>query len=156
VGINDGSDGGLPTTAMALAPIDVDIDGLDAFRSFMGRELDTNLRPAVEGINNDHAGGADFGMHNPGDQVQRVRQKYFEALLTTVTNLTTYVNLSEDIIQAISLVVAGYQESDLSSSDSIKKVLDEYHVISGARLSDQVQNVTAETHREAHRGGFGS
>src|SRR5262245_42793474 len=124
VGINDGSAGGLPQAAMALAPIDVDIDSLDAFRSFVARELETNLSPAVAGINNDHAGGADFGMHNPGDQVQLVRKKYFDALLMTVTNLTAYVNLSEDIIQAIGRVVAGYQQSDLSASDSIKAVLD--------------------------------
>jgi hypothetical protein len=107
---------------MQLTHIDVDVDGLKDFRSFLVRELDANLKPGAQGISNDHGGGAHFGIGNAGVQVQAARKRYADALQASIDNLTQYVAAAEIFIEAIQTVTAKYTEADLSSASKSQAV----------------------------------
>ena len=108
--------GRLPSTELRLSHVDVDLNGLDDFRTFIARELDANLRPAVDGIAADHRRGVGFGERNVGGNVQAARRRYYESLATSTANLVAYVEASEILIAAIKRITTNYRDSDLTSA----------------------------------------
>jgi hypothetical protein len=148
-------DDGLRFTPMTLAPIDVDVDGLKDFRSFLIRELDTNLKPGAQGITNDHGMGAQFGIDNAGAQVQAARKRYAETLQISLNNLAQYVSTAEILIEAIQTVATKYTDADLSAqaaSDAVGRDL-LIAVDTAARARDEAiqREADQETQRELNR-----
>ncbi len=141
----------LPHTDLKLTHVEVDVDGLNEFRSFLGRELDTNLRPGVLGINNDHSVGVGFGQRNIGLQVQAARATYHESLRTSTANLTEYVEASEILIDAINRVATKYGETDLSSAANSARVAAELSAAFSEAQSAKMAERERETQRELNR-----
>jgi hypothetical protein len=108
-----------PSTPLRLTHIEADLASLEQFRSFVSRELHTNLRPAAQDIGRDHSRGVGFGYRNAGNHVQSARQRYHESLTASTTNLAAYIDASEMLIDAIGRIVAGYRDTDaLSAANS--------------------------------------
>jgi hypothetical protein len=143
-----------------LTPIEVDVDGLRDFRDFLVRELDTNLRPGVDAIRNDHAMGARFGIGHAGAQVQAARLHYADVLRAAAENLAQYVVAAEILIEAIRIVTINYTEADLIAAANSTKVYDDLtnalaEQISG-RAHDTEREAAHETLRELHRAHAGA
>jgi hypothetical protein len=118
-----GNDGEAPQlTSMRLTPIEVDVDGLKDFRTFLVRELDTNLKPGAQGISSDHSMGAHFGAGNAGARVRAAREHYANSLQASTVNLAEYIKTAEVLIDAIHRVAAKYADADLSSAATASKV----------------------------------
>jgi hypothetical protein len=115
-------DDSLPSPQLTLTAVDVDIDGLLDFRTFLGRELDANLRPGVAGIANDHSLGVRFGADNVGFQVNAAKQRYFDSLVASTANLAAYIEAAEIIIEAIRRVIAAYGDADLSAEATSQRL----------------------------------
>jgi hypothetical protein len=103
-------------TPRQLSPVEVDLGGLDDFRTLVSRELDGNLRPATHGITADHRRGVGFGDQNVGSAIQAARARYSETLATATANMTAYVESAEVLIEAIRRVSRNYRDVDLSSA----------------------------------------
>jgi hypothetical protein len=150
----------LELTPLHLAPIDVNVDSLKEFRSFLARELDTNLRPAAEGIKYDHGTGVHFGIGNAGLQVQAARKRYAHALQASYENLAEYIAIAEILINAIHTVTQQYSEADLSaasrSGEPTKMLLEA--VGKGIKDRDDAMKlaVDQETQRELRRVNAGT
>lgn len=146
----------LTFTPLNVVPIEVNVDGLNDFRAFLARELDTNLRPAAEGISNDHGMGVHFGVGNEGARIQAARTRYAEALQASYENLAQYIAISEILIEAIRTVTATYSEADLSAASRSKAITDTLvnAVSGGIKLHQQAiaDEVEHETQRETRRG----
>lgn len=117
MGNDQGGPNGPPPSSPGLTPIEVDIDGLQDFRSFLGRELDANLRPGAQGVALDHLMGPGFGRDIVGVPVADARQRYLEALKASTANLAQYVETAEVLIEAIRQVTSQYQAADLRSEE---------------------------------------
>jgi hypothetical protein len=114
--MGESNDPTTPLPDLNLVPVDVHIDGLDDFRAFLGRELDANLRPGVTTILADHILGVQFGVNIAGTGIQSARSRYHESLQAAATNLSTYVQVAEVLVETLHRVVDKYRESDLSSA----------------------------------------
>jgi hypothetical protein len=148
VGNDQGGASGPPQPAPELAPIEVDIDGLQDFRAFLGRELDANLRPGAQHVAFDHLMGPGFGRDVVGVPVADARQRYLQALEASTANLAQYVETAEILIEAIRQVTARYEAADLRSEQVSRALHLKIQQIADAR------RITAlsETRREYHRG----
>ena len=149
-----------PQSAVGVTHIDVDVSGLNDFRGFLVRELDTNLKPGSQGIANDHGLGVQFGVRNVGVHVQVARQRYHESLQNATSNLTAYVETAEIIIDALHRVAAKYTAADLSSAGSAARIdtalsAAATDAITARNAADQHAN-DLETQRERHRMNAGS
>jgi hypothetical protein len=112
-----GGDGQQPSyPPRTLAHIDVDIAGLDDFRVAVSHELDSTLKPVAHGIILDHGRGVGFGWHNAGGQVQAARQRYHESLETAAANLTSYIQASNILIEAMHRIGAAYRDTDAAAT----------------------------------------
>lgn len=114
--LSSGAGPPLAPAGLWLSPVEVDLAGLDDFRTLVGRELDGNLRPAADGIVADHRRGVGFGDRTIGSSIQTARLKYHETLSTSTTNLAAYVEAAEILIEAIRRVLRNYRDSDLTSA----------------------------------------
>ena len=150
---NEGDDGeGKRFTPMQLTPIDVDVAGLKEFRSFLARELDTNLRPAAQRISNDHSLGARFGALNQGVHVRAAHDLYDAALKASTNNLAEYVMVAEVLIVAIHEVATKYTDADLSAAASVDKVKAALtDAFNNADLNKARLEAEHETQRETNR-----
>lgn len=150
----------LQLSPLDLVPIDVDVDGLEDFRSFLARELDMNLRPAAETIRYDHGTGVHFGIGNAGLRVQAARKRYANALQASCENLAEYIAIAEILIHAIHLVTRDYSEADLSAAARSSKVTAILlgAVAQGFRDREEAANlaVAQETERELYRMNAGT
>jgi hypothetical protein len=110
--------GAAMTTAapLRLSPVEVDLGGLDDFRTFVSRELDANLRPSTDTIAVDHRRGVGFGDRNVGASVQTARRRYYETLATSTANMAGYIQTAEILIDAIRQIARDYRETDLTSA----------------------------------------
>ena len=107
----------LPSSAdLRLSPVEVDLGGLDDFRTFVSRELDANLRPSADTIMVDHRRGVGFGDRNVGASIQAARRRYYETLTTSAANMSAYVDTAEILINAIRRVAHDYRDVDLASA----------------------------------------
>jgi hypothetical protein len=107
----------MPTSApLRISPVEVDLDGLDDFRTFVSRELAGNLRPSTDTIAVDHRRGVGFGDHNVGASVQTARRRYDETLATSTANMVSYIQTAEVLIDAIRRIAYDYRETDLTSA----------------------------------------
>lgn len=144
----------LQPTPLHLAPIDVDVDGLRDFRTFLLRELDTNLRPAAHGIVNDHSMGVHFGAANQGINVRLARDRYDRSLKASTANLAEYISVAELLATVIHEVSTRYTDADLSSSASVGKLNDVLAAAFNAAASqptvEQLEQAQ-ETQRELNR-----
>jgi len=145
-------DGGIPPhTELKLTHVEVDVDGLTDFRSLLGRELDTNLKPGVQGITHDHSMGVGFGLRNVGNQVQAARRTYHESLRTSTANLAEYVETAEILIDAIHRVATKYGETDLSSAANSARVTAELAAAFNDAQAAKIVERERETLRELNR-----
>jgi hypothetical protein len=147
MGDRTGDEGGADLTT---APIRVDVDGLADFRTWLGRELDANLRPGADAILNDHTMGVRFGQRNAGPQLRAARETYAASLTASMTNLGEYVNASEVLIDAIRQAVANYRSADLSAADSSRILSDILAGVFAQRDTGAIDQAS-ETRREQHR-----
>jgi hypothetical protein len=107
----------LPSSAqLRLSPVEVDLAGLDDFRTFVSRELDANLRPSTDTIAVDHRRGVAFGDRHAGPSVQSARNRYQESLATAAANLSSYLDTAEVLIAAIGRIGRDYRDVDLASA----------------------------------------
>jgi hypothetical protein len=124
--VNDEGGASLPYTHLNLTHVEVDVEGLDDFRKLVGRELDSNLRPAAAGIQSDHALGVAFGLHNPSQMIRSAQLQYGQVLGDSTRTLAIYINAAERLIEAITRISANYRDADLTSSamtDVVRKEL---------------------------------
>ncbi|HEX6871374.1 MAG TPA: hypothetical protein VF163_09785, partial [Micromonosporaceae bacterium] len=112
----------LPPAELNLKHVEVDISGLDDFRTLLGRELDANLRPAVADINRDHSLGVGFGARLAGGRIQAARRKYYESLTSSVANLSAYVTAAEILTDAIRRVTSRYHDTDMASAAGAARI----------------------------------
>jgi hypothetical protein len=110
-----------------LTGIQVDVDGLAAFRSMLHLELERNLRPGAQRIINDQMGGYGFGVNSASASVSYAQDVYLDALSASTNNLTMYIRIAQVLIDEIHDVVTRYGEADLSADDLVTRV--------GTRLS---------------------
>ena len=132
--------------AFTTASIQVDIDGLSDFRTFLGSEVDANLGPGSHDVINDHVMGVRFGRRNPGHHVGEATTAYHDALNTSTGNLTEYVRTARTLTHLIQIVVARYRTADLTAAGSAPDL--------NAALIDAVKAMNApdsETNRETYR-----
>jgi hypothetical protein len=132
--------------AFTTTSIQVDVDGLSDFRTFLGSELDANLGPGSHDVINDHVMGVRFGRHNPGHHVGEATSAYHSALETSTGNLNEYVRTARTLTQLIHIVVARYRTADLTAAGSAPDL--------NAALTDAVKAMNApdsETNRETYR-----
>jgi hypothetical protein len=140
-------------TPMHLTPIDVNVEGLKDFREFLVRELDTNLKPGAQGIDNDHSMGVHFGALNQGVQVHAARDRYEASLRASTGNLAEYVMVAEVLIAAIHAATTKYADADLSAAasvDKIKAALTEAFNTATNERADAIKRED-ETQRELYR-----
>lgn len=116
-----------------VAAIQVDVDSLKDFRSFLGRELDANLRPGAERVKQEHLMGAGFAHDIVSDSVQAVRAHYGDQLWTAINNLAAYIETSEVFIEAIQRVVARYEVADLRSEEVSKALIEQIAQVTASR-----------------------
>ena len=128
-------------------PIEVDIDGLQDFRSFLGRELDANLRPGAQDVAFDHLMGAGFGRDIVGVPMANARQRYRQALEASTANLAQYVETAEVLIEAIRQVTARYEAADVRSEQISTALQLKIQQLADARRIAAI----SETRREDHR-----
>ena len=145
MGDQHGSDPRTPVS-VGLTQVQADIGGLVDFRSFIGRELDLNLRPIVPVISEDHRHGAAWAGHVPSQAVFDARMRYYQAQQASLSNLARYLTAAEVLIETIHRIITVYREHELDLTGVM-------HVFSQV-IADR-DAAQAETHREAHRGGFG-
>jgi hypothetical protein len=98
--------------------IEVDIDGLSDFRTFLTSEVDTNLRPGSDDVIYDHVMGVRFGHKNPGFNMGRATGSYDGALKSSTSNLYEYVKTADTLTQLIRQVLEKYRTSDLTAAGS--------------------------------------
>jgi hypothetical protein len=95
-----------------------DINTLADFRSFVGQELDAVFRPGVDGIGQDHIQGAAWGQRFPGHEFFLARMRYFEAQRTAIDAMYRYIEMSEELIDAIRRISAAYDAADTDAEVS--------------------------------------
>ena len=148
MGEQDGAD---PQAPRATDPthIQADIGDLADFRTFVGQELDLNLRPIVPVINEAHLQGAAWAGNVPSQAVFEARMRYYQAQQASLNNLAEYINAAEVLIETIHRIIATYSDRELASTLDMNGV---------ATLFGQVLNerttASDETAREAQRGGL--
>lgn len=126
--VDDGGSSGLPYVPLDLTHIEVEIEGLDEFRTLLGQELDTNLRPAAERILQDHSLGVRFGNSIPGHNVRLAREKYRYVLDGSTRMLATYIAVGEELIRTLAEIADEYRDADLTSAamgEAVRARLDE-------------------------------
>lgn len=126
--VEDGGGSSIPYVPINLTHYQVEIDGLDEFRSLLGRELDTNLRPAAERIFEDHGLGAAFGRGIPGHDVRLAREKYRYVLDGSIRMLAIYIAVAEHLTQTLAEIADEYRDADLTSAamgEAIRARLDD-------------------------------
>ena len=107
------TDDGQPT----LVGIQVDVDDLASFRSFLDHELTQNLSPAAHSVIREHSLGPGFGLNSVSMQVQSTQDQYATALKISTLNMARYVHLAEALISAMQDVMSSYRDSDLKAQD---------------------------------------
>jgi hypothetical protein len=98
--------------------IEVDIDGLSDFRTFLTSEVDANLRPGSDDVICDHVMGVRFGHRNPGYSMGQATKSYQTALENSISNLDEYVRTGRTLTQLIRIVAGTYRAADLTSAGS--------------------------------------
>jgi hypothetical protein len=106
----------------ALVGIQVDVDDLASFRSFLHRELTQNLSPAAQSVIREHSLGPGFGYNSVSMQVQATQDQYATALKISTLNMAKYVHLAEALISAMQDVMSSYRDSDLKAKDLTDKI----------------------------------
>lgn len=104
--------------AFTTTSIQVDIDGLSDFRTFLTSEVDTNLRPGSDDVIYDHVMGVRFGHKNPGYNMGQATKSYHSALDNSINNLDEYVKTGRTLTQLIRIVAGSYRAADLTSAGS--------------------------------------
>jgi hypothetical protein len=120
-----------------LTGIEVDVDGLAAFRSLLHLELEKNLRPGAQRIINDQMTGLGFGVSSASAAVNYAQDLYLDALSTSMNNLTMYTRIAQVLLDAIHDIIANYSESDLSGEDLLTNI--------GARMTSANSAALAPT-----------
>jgi hypothetical protein len=126
--------------------IEVNVDGLGDFGTFVRRELDMNLKPGSDDVIYEHTLGVRFGFANAGHNLRQATQTYHGALVSSTNNLFEYVRTARLITQLINEVAHTYRTVNLTAAGS-------NHDLDQA-LSDAMTVVNAansETNREAYR-----
>jgi hypothetical protein len=107
----------VPSSAqLPFSPVEVDLAGLDDFRTFVSRELDANLRPSTDTIAVYHRRGVAFGDRHAGSSVRTARYRYQESLATAAANMAAYLQTAEVLITAIRKIARDYRDADLASA----------------------------------------
>jgi hypothetical protein len=132
--------------AFTTTSIQVDIDGLSDFRSFLSSEVDANLRPGSDDVIYDHVMGVRFGHHNPGYNVGEATTSYRGALINSTHNLDEYVKTARTLTQLIRIVEEKYRAADLTAAGSGKDLTT---ALTGAM--DAMKVPDSETDRETYR-----
>lgn len=130
--------------------IQANIGDLADFRTFVGQELDLNLRPIVPVINEAHLQGAAWAGHVPSQAVFEARMRYYQAQQASLNNLAQYINAAEVLIETIHRIIATYRDREDAANLDMKGVLAVFSQVAGER-----NPADSETGRETHRGGFG-
>ena len=139
--VEQGDKGAFTTTS-----IQVDIDGLGDFRSFLSSEVDANLRPGSDDVIYDHVMGVRFGHRNPGFNVGQATSSYRGALVNSTNNLDEYVKTARTLTQLIRIVEESYRAADLTAAGSGN---DLNTALAGAMEAMKVPD--SETDRETNR-----
>jgi hypothetical protein len=106
----------------ALVGIQVDVDDLASFRSFLERELTQNLSPAAQSVIREHSLGPGFGWNSVSMQVQATHDQYATALKISTLNMAKYVHLAEALVSAMQDVMSGYRDSDFNAKDLTDRI----------------------------------
>ena len=105
-----------------LTGIQVDVDGLAAFRTMLHLELEKNLRPGAQRIINDQMAGYGFGVNSESAAVNYAQGLYVDALSASTNNLRMYMRIAQVLVDAINEIIDRYTESDLSGEDLLNMV----------------------------------
>jgi hypothetical protein len=148
-------DGGAsPNTVLNVIHVEVDVDGIADFRALLGRELDTNLRPAVAGIHADQAVGVGFGHAMPGKQIEAAQASYRAVLQGSTKILATYIAVAEELNAAMQRISERYRDADLTSarmSDAVRTELAAAADTAVQRIRMAEIEAEHETRRELNR-----
>jgi hypothetical protein len=131
--------------------IQVNVDDLSDFQTFLGRELRMNLQPGSDEVLNDHCMGVRFGGRNAGYNVGVATKTYFDVLTASTRNLQEYVNTSQMLVEVIGSVAGSYRASDLTAAGSTRHLDDAISAAFKARSDLRANDQTSETRREAYR-----
>ena len=132
--------------AFTTTSIDVNIDSLGDFGTFVRSELDANLRPGSDDVIYEHTIGVRFGKSNAGQNVRTASHTYHDALVSSTNNLFEYVHTAQTMTQLINVMLRSYRAADLTAAGSSQTIGDSLaEAIEAAYASD------IETNRETHR-----
>ena len=147
------ADGADPQAPRATNPtqIQADIGDLADFRTFVGQELDLNLRPIVPVINDAHLQGAAWAGQVPSQAVFEARMHYYQAQQASLNNLAQYINAAEVLIETIHRIIATYSDREQAATLDMDGVMAVFAKVARERGNPD----RSETDREAHRGGSG-
>jgi hypothetical protein len=143
----------LAAAPLNITHVEVDVDGLDDFRTLLSRELDANLRPGADGVQHDYALGVGFGARNPGDGVQAAAGKYRDCLQGSMANLAAYIDAAEILVDAIGRVSTKYRDTDAASARINEELAAAFHDAQEARIV--ALKLEEQRQRDAQRFGRG-
>lgn len=107
-----------------MGDIEVDLDGLRAFRKALHDEVIHHVRPtAIRIVNRCEPADVNYGPYIATPAVTSARIRHHDSLAATLDNLRSFVNTSQAIIAAIDQVIAAYAASDGVSLETAKKIL---------------------------------
>jgi hypothetical protein len=129
--------------AFTTTSLQVNIDGLNDFRTFLGLEVDANLQPGSRDVINDHTMGVRFGSRNPGHNVGVATNSYHGALDTSTKNLLEYVRTANLLTRAIYIVMDQYRSADLTAGGTSMAL--------STAMGGAVVEAKSETDRETYR-----
>ncbi len=108
--------GGLPEDEPSpVAGIVVDVDDLGSFRELLSRELLHNLGPAGRKVIAEHTHGPGFGWETISEQVRAIRERYAQALTTSINNMSVYIRFAEALIDGITEIQRNYESTELDA-----------------------------------------
>ena len=133
--------------AFTTTSIQVNIDDLSSFRTFLCRELDANLQPGLNDVTNAHSLGVRFGQRNPGHHVGEATTAYHGALDISTSNLHEYVRIAENLTQTIYVVLGRYRAADLTAAGTAQRLDKAFSDVLKAQVTDASSELTRETYR---------
>lgn len=104
--------------------IDVDLDGLQAFRDALHDSVVNDLRPTAIGIVRESEPDlVNYGVRMATPAMTSARIRLHDSLDRSLDNLRTYVNTSQALIAALDGIVAAYATADGVTVEAAKQML---------------------------------
>jgi hypothetical protein len=132
-----------PASGETFVRYTVEIDSLADFGTFIQKEMDRNLHPAVGHIVTDSPHGLTWGdwLHSPA--VSRSRGHYGDAHRQAVQNLRLYLEAGAVMIAVIDRLMQTYRNSEEMARLSTQDVLSTFTAVRDERTADRAARAKA-------------